>query len=213
MGEVAQKYPPGAIVTGTVRNSPITARSWNWKRAWTDCCTSAICRGPEDFSCERIAQERGRDHLQVISVDQERKRFALGLKQLQEDPWDAYPRDLSPRCIGEGESHEDHQFRRLYRTGTEARRVVARLELADHKVENPEQFVKVGEELEVRILRIDPAERKIGLSRKTACGNRRGASCGSGRRAEGRTELKGGMEGASGPLFTLGSSEETAETN
>ena len=39
-------------------------------------------------------------------------------------------------------------------------------ELADHKVENPEDIVKVGEPIEVKILRVDTEERKIGLSRK-----------------------------------------------
>jgi len=39
-------------------------------------------------------------------------------------------------------------------------------ELADHKVENPEDVVEVGQELEVKILRVDPEERKIGLSLK-----------------------------------------------
>ena len=39
-------------------------------------------------------------------------------------------------------------------------------ELADHKVESPEEVVKVGDEIEVKILRVDAAERKIGLSRK-----------------------------------------------
>ena len=41
-------------------------------------------------------------------------------------------------------------------------------ELADHKVDNPEEIVKVGEEIEVKILRVDPEERKIGLSLKRA---------------------------------------------
>src|SRR6184192_2474169 len=39
-------------------------------------------------------------------------------------------------------------------------------ELADHKVESPEDVVKVGDELDVKILRVDAADRKIGLSRK-----------------------------------------------
>src|SRR5439155_19792518 len=39
-------------------------------------------------------------------------------------------------------------------------------ELADHKVESPEDIVKVGDSIEVRVLRVDAAERKIGLSRK-----------------------------------------------
>src|SRR5262249_9981345 len=39
-------------------------------------------------------------------------------------------------------------------------------ELADHKVDSPEDVVKVGDEIEVKILRVDVGERKIGLSRK-----------------------------------------------
>src|SRR5262245_35602615 len=39
-------------------------------------------------------------------------------------------------------------------------------ELADHKVDSPEDVVKNGEEIEVKVLRVDTAERKIGLSRK-----------------------------------------------
>ena len=39
-------------------------------------------------------------------------------------------------------------------------------ELADEKVENPEEMVKLGQELEVKILRVDLEDRKIGLSLK-----------------------------------------------
>src|SRR5258708_30016935 len=39
-------------------------------------------------------------------------------------------------------------------------------ELTDGKVDKPEALVKQDQEIEVRILRVDPAERKIGLSRK-----------------------------------------------
>ncbi|MHC4984262.1 MAG: S1 RNA-binding domain-containing protein, partial [Planctomycetota bacterium] len=41
-------------------------------------------------------------------------------------------------------------------------------ELADHKVDNPQEVVKLGEDIEVKILRVDSEERKIGLSLKRA---------------------------------------------
>ena len=41
-------------------------------------------------------------------------------------------------------------------------------ELADHKVDNPQDVVKPGQEIEVKILRVDLDERKIGLSLKRA---------------------------------------------
>ena len=39
---------------------------------------------------------------------------------------------------------------------------------SDHKVENPQDVVKPGEEVDVKILRVDKADRKIGLSLKRA---------------------------------------------
>ena len=78
-------------------------------------------------------------------------------------------------------------------------------ELADHKVENPEEIVKVGEEIEVKILRVDPDERKIGLSRKRVewaeeaeAVEEPDAKPGA---AAPKVELKGGVGHSSGPLI------------
>jgi small subunit ribosomal protein S1 len=79
-------------------------------------------------------------------------------------------------------------------------------ELADHKVENPEEIVKVGEPIEVKILRVDTDERKIGLSRKRVEWNeedREGEEAGATVEAASApaVELKGGIGGDSGPLI------------
>ena len=78
-------------------------------------------------------------------------------------------------------------------------------ELADHKVENPEEIVKVGEEIEVKILRVDSDERKIGLSRKRVewaeeaeAEAQAAAAPPAGAPA---VELKGGVGSSSGPLI------------
>jgi len=83
-------------------------------------------------------------------------------------------------------------------------------------VDNPEEIVKVGDEIEVKILRVDTDERKIGLSRKRvqwseeqaaeeqaaeASAAANGASGnGNGGPSTPATELKGGV-GKSGPLI------------
>ena len=83
-------------------------------------------------------------------------------------------------------------------------------ELADHKVENPEDVVKVGEEIEVKVLRVDADERKIGLSRKRVeWAEDEGSEAGEGQAGTGGkpqpssppAELKGGVGGGSGPLI------------
>jgi len=80
-------------------------------------------------------------------------------------------------------------------------------ELADHKVENPEEIVKVGEQIEVKILRVDPEERKIGLSRKRvewaeeAEAAEAHPSPASGTPGIPPSELKGGVGHSTGPLI------------
>jgi predicted RNA-binding protein with RPS1 domain len=80
-------------------------------------------------------------------------------------------------------------------------------ELADHKVESPEDVVKVGDEIEVKILRVDAADRKIGLSRK-----RLGWSKEEGEEAEEaatptparpQRELRGGTGASTGQLINM----------
>ena len=77
-------------------------------------------------------------------------------------------------------------------------------ELAEHKVEDPEEIVKVGDDIEVKILRVDTDERKIGLSRKRvdwAEEQEEAAAEEERLKAAGDTELKGGLGNSEGPLF------------
>ena len=86
-------------------------------------------------------------------------------------------------------------------------------ELSDEKVENPEDLVNVGDELEVKVLRVDTDERKIGLSRRRvdwtpeeeakaqkAEAAESGAAGGAGSSNIAAADLKGGL-GSAGPLI------------
>ena len=90
-------------------------------------------------------------------------------------------------------------------------------ELADHKVENPEDVVKVGEEIEVKILRVDADERKIGLSRKRVewaeedGRRRRQRRRRRRRRAAARRELKGGVGSGIRPAVQAAPRSRTSE--
>ena len=78
--------------------------------------------------------------------------------------------------------------------------------------------MKVGDEIEVKILRVDRGERKIGLSRKKASwtkpdGEREEGAPSAEQSAEGAKEtkeLKGGL-GGGGPLFSMGGATTPAE--
>ena len=214
--QVAERYPPGATVTGSVRNLTnygafveleegvdgllhVSDMSWTRKISHAN----EMLKKGDEITC------------QVISVDQERKRIALGLKQLTEDPWETHiPTKYQPGELVKGKVTKITNFGVFVELEPELEGLLHVSELSDQKVENPEGLVKVGQDLEVRILRIDPSERKIGLSRKSAAEiqameakEREGAAA-----PKTRTELKGGTEGSSGPLFSMGGNEEAIET-
>ena len=209
--EVAAKYPPGASVSGTVRNLTnygafieleegvdgllhVSDMSWTRKISHAN----ELLKKGDPITC------------QVISVDQERKRIALGLKQLAGDPWETtIPEKYQPGSQVIGKVTKITNFGVFVELEPELEGLLHVSELSDQKVENPETFVKVGQELDVRILRIDSNDRKIGLSRRSTAEIQASTAAEESKTTESaapklRTELKGGMEGASGPLFTMG---------
>jgi small subunit ribosomal protein S1 len=92
---------------------------------------------------------------------------ALGYKQLEEDPWERkIPEKYVPGEIVKGKVTKVTNFGVFVELEPGLEGLLHVSELADHKVDNPEEVVKPGEELEVKVLRVDTEERKIGLSRK-----------------------------------------------
>ncbi|HZZ71578.1 MAG TPA: 30S ribosomal protein S1 [Pirellulales bacterium] len=210
--KVADKYPPGTVVKGTVRNLTnygafieieegidgllhVSDMSWTRKISHP----SEVVEKGQEVTCK------------VLSVDQQRRRIALGLKQLDEDPWATdIPAKYQPGQLVKGKVTKLTNFGVFVGLENGLEGLLHISELADHKVENPEEIVKVGDEIEVKILRVDADERKIGLSRKrvewaedaqaeeSADGHGAANGAASSKPAQ---ELKGGVGDQSGPLI------------
>lgn len=212
---VAEKYPVGTTVRGIVRNLTnygafieleegvdgllhVSDMSWTRKISHAN----EMLKKGDPITC------------QVLSVDEDRKRIALGLKQLAGDPWESHiPRKYSPGTIVTGKVTKITNFGVFVELEPELEGLLHISELADHKVESPEDVVQVGQEIEVRILRVDTADRKIGLSRKSAPEIPESSGGEAHKPTTPRAELKGGMgSGESGPLFSMGTpGEESAK--
>src|SRR5690606_21975640 len=103
----------------------------------------------------------------ILSVDQDRKRVALGMKQINSDPWEGdIPGRYHPGDTVKGKVTKLTNFGVFVELEPGLEGLLHISELADHKVDSPEEVVKVGDEIEVRVLRVDPEDRKIGLSRR-----------------------------------------------
>jgi small subunit ribosomal protein S1 len=211
--KVAERYPPGSKVTGTVRNLTNYGAFIELEEGVDGLLHVSDMSWTRKISHANEMLKRGDVvECQVISVDEDRKRIALGLKQLAGDPWETtIPDKYQPGTIATGKVTKITNFGVFVELEPELEGLLHISELADHKVDNPEEVVKVGQEIQVRVLRVDSAERKIGLSRRLEGGpgdeaeaaGRGGESRGA---ATSREELKGGTGSSqAGPLFSMGS--------
>lgn len=104
--------------------------------------------------------------VEVISVDRERKRIALSRKRVEPDPWQQAVAQLR-----EGQLVEV-VITRLTNFGAFAalkefpgvEGLIHVSELAEHRVHHPKEVVREGEELVVRLIRIDRENRRLALS-------------------------------------------------
>ncbi len=218
---VTAKYPIGKVVTGTVRNLTnygafieleegvdgllhVSDMSWTRKISHA----SEMLKKGDSITC------------QVISVDEQRKRIALGLKQMDQDPWSGpIPERYAPGTIVKGKVTKITNFGVFVELEEQLEGLLHVSELSDQKVANPEEVVKVGDTIEVKVLRVDSADRKIGLSRKldapieeykAPAGAKADAGGAAAAAAAGPRELRGGMGATGGPLFSMNKDGEAA---
>ncbi|HSW44243.1 MAG TPA: 30S ribosomal protein S1 [Phycisphaerae bacterium] len=168
--KVAEKYPPNTIIEGKVRNLTNYGAFVEIEEGIDGLLHVSDMSWTKKISHPSEALKKG-DTIRcvVLSVDQEKMRVALGTKQLTEDPWiHAIPSTYIPGQIVKGKVTKITNFGVFVELEPELEGLLHVSELADHKVEDPHDEVKVAAEIEVKILRVDSQERKIGLSKKRA---------------------------------------------
>ncbi|NOZ20208.1 MAG: 30S ribosomal protein S1 [Planctomycetes bacterium] len=169
---VEQKYPPNTQIKGRVRNLTnygafieleegidglLHLSDMSWTRKVTH---------PSE-----IVKKGDKVEVIVLSVDQEKKRVALGLKQLQPDPWDSdIPSKYKVGDVVHGKVTKIASFGVFVELENGLEGLLHISELSERKVQTPEEVVNINDEVNVRIIKVDPIERKIGLSLRTVKG-------------------------------------------
>jgi small subunit ribosomal protein S1 len=165
---VKENYPPGTEVEGVVQNLASYGAFIEIEEGIDGLLHVSDMSWTQKVSHPSEVLEKGQKvKCVVLSVDQDKKRVALGLKQLEEDPWvRQIPEKYVPGQIVHGTVTKVTNFGVFLELEPGLEGLLHVSELADHKVENPEEVVEIGQDLEVKILRVDADERKIGLSLK-----------------------------------------------
>lgn len=162
----SQKYPTGTIVSTTVRSvtnfgafveiepgidGMIHISDLSWTRKYSH--PSEALQKNEQVKCV------------VLDVNEEKRRVSLGVKQLTEDPWiRAIPEKYIPGHIIKGKVAKLTNFGAFVELEPDLEGLLHISELADHKIDKPQDVVDVDQEVEVKILKVDSDSRKIGLS-------------------------------------------------
>jgi len=164
---IADKYEEGDIITGRVRNltdfgafvevgEGIDGLIHISDMSWTE-----RVEHPSE-----MLQKGEQVEVAVLSVDAERQRLSLGLKQLGPNVWDNYAEEHQQGEVVEGKVTKLTNFGAFLDLGGGIEGLVHVSEISDQHIKDPADEFKVGDSLKVKILKIDTETKKISLSAK-----------------------------------------------
>ena len=167
--KVRHNYPVGARVRGKVRNltnygafveledgidGMVHVSDMSWTRRINN--PAEVMKKGDDV--EAI----------VLDVDVDQQRISLGVKQTQTDPWSEIDRKFRIGDLVTGKVSKVANFGAFIELSDEIDGLVHVSQLAEQRVENVKDIVKVGQEVTARVIKIDKEDRRIGLSIKAA---------------------------------------------
>jgi len=169
--KVLETYPPGTIVEGVVRNIAdfgvfvelepgidglihITDLSW----------TQRVRHPSEMF------KKGDKVRAMVLNIDDsgEKPKISLGLKQLEQDPWDRIPYEFPIGKIAEVKILKLTDFGAFAEIEPGVEGLIHISEISDERVEDPRAHLEPNQRIRAEVIQMDPKERKIGLSIKSA---------------------------------------------
>lgn len=115
-----------------------------------------------------VLRQGDKIQVMVLKLNLEENRISLGRRQLLPDPWKEVPRMFKEGQIIKGKVTRTGPFGAFVQLPNGIEGLIQMGELADRRVNNAEDVVQVGDEVEVKILQIRPKERRIALSKRQA---------------------------------------------
>jgi len=167
---VEDKYPPGTLVEGVVRNLTNYGAFVEIEEGIDGLLhVSDLSWTKKILHPSEVLKKGDKVKAIVLSVDQEKKRVALGLKQLEEDPWERkIPEKYKVGEVVEGVVTKITNFGVFVELAQELEGLLHVSELSERKIENAQEVLEQGDIVNVKVIKVDTDERKIGLSLKRA---------------------------------------------
>lgn len=106
--------------------------------------------------------------VKVIGIDNDRHRISLSIKQTEPSPFEQATADLNEGDVFEGEVKSLTNFGAFVEVADGIQGLVHVSEISNKHVDKPSDVLKVGQTVKVKVLNIDPSDRRISLSIKAA---------------------------------------------
>jgi len=165
---LATKYTPGiSVVKGVVRGVTSYGAFVEIEEGidglvhYTDMSWAKQAVRPAD-----IVREGDEVEVMVLSINAEEQQVSLGLKQVGPDPWAKVPEQYKVGAVVKGEIVKITDFGAFAKLEDGVEGLIHISELAERRIESPEEIVSVGDVLDLKVITLDPIARKIGLSLK-----------------------------------------------
>ncbi|HZR77805.1 MAG TPA: 30S ribosomal protein S1 [Chthoniobacterales bacterium] len=167
--EIEKKFTIGSRVKGTIRNMTaygafveleegidgmIHVSDLSWTRKINH--PSEVFKKGDEVEAE------------VIDIDKTNQRISLGIKQLSEDPWKNIDQKYKIGDLVKGNVTKLASFGAFVQLQDDIDGLVHISQLSEDHVAKVKDVLKVGQEVEARVIKVDKVERRIGLSIKAA---------------------------------------------
>jgi len=100
----------------------------------------------------------------ITSIDTENRRLSLSIKDLEPNAWEKFTNEHNPGDVVHGKVARFANFGAFIELDDNLEGLCHISELSEERVNKPEDVVQLGQEMDFKILRIDPETKKIGLS-------------------------------------------------
>jgi small subunit ribosomal protein S1 len=104
----------------------------------------------------------------VMNVDEERKRIGLSLRRLSPEPWSVVADRYQVGQVVTATVTRLAAFGAFAKMDDAIEGLIHISEMADYRINHPKEIVQEGDVVQVRVIRIDPQHRRIGLSLRQA---------------------------------------------
>ena len=164
---ITERYQPGMRVQGKVRNLTDFGAFVELEPGVDGLLHISDMSWTRNVGHPSEVLKKGQElESQILNIDKENKRISLGLKQIQPDPWDSvasrYP--MGSRVTGKVVRLTDFGAFVELEPGVDGLLHIS--QMSNRPIATPADILNVGDELTLMVIRVDPNERRIGLSLK-----------------------------------------------